>query len=309
MALFAGFLLPLPQADDLRSSKEMAFFENIRPCLDESLFFDKDLTVLTENYKRKPFFMHREYTGTKNENESSFLSLLQYLSKIQVLEGDVLVIVGGTWNYRQLRLINELYPGLEFNLWSCKVSDLGFDARLSFNVEKKYGFPTKDTYSDSSRVHVFSEFRSNQSSNILKDLETQMAVVEACGPLTASVRFRPPFCKNSDVREITYFDGEVTTIPYSCPSGTAVRIFLERTPDGQFKKANYDVFEFDQILNHYNTEVRSLRVWQYKEKRMSFDDCYKAAIIDEIQKNHSFEKLWNDISNACSFRGTITPKL
>jgi len=241
MALFAGFLLPLPTADDLRSSKEMAFFENVKSSYDEAFFFRKDLTVLDENYKRKPFFMHREYASIKNENESTFLSLLQFLSKIRPEKDDVLVIVGGTWSYHQLKLVNGLFPNLELNLWSCKLSSCDFDPRLSFNVEKKYGFPTPETYSGA-RVHVFSDFRSSHSFNILNDLETQRVIVEACNPVTASVRFRPPYCKNSTVREIEYFDGEITTTPYACASSTAVRIFFERREDGSYGKATYDVF-------------------------------------------------------------------
>ena len=327
-----SFMLPLPSPGQLHCSKELAFFANVSIENDTTNSFEENLCLVTQQSKKKSFKPYREYCMHENESESSFLSLLQYLQQTNLIgtmssgQTNYLLLIGGTWRAAQFLLLEELCPNLEVHLWSSKIEN---STQLPSFVKRKYGFPSQNTYKDIYPVHVFSELRSYASASIMPDLNAQKTIIDNCHPLTASLRFRPPFRKDFGQDNLAYFDGEMRTICYGGPSNITTRIFLRRqliNGDGEtspsivrraalqeeieaYPKKTYALFDFEQILNHYNTEVRSIKRWNYNNFKGSFDDCYRTFILESVLDTDDLEEItvfWDRIVNAC--RG-LSPKL
>jgi hypothetical protein len=296
MNRLSSFVLPLPDPGELRSSKEIAFFGTVE-CSVEAGLFCEELCKLSEQSTRKSIYEFRRCCTHNHFSESAFLSLLQFLQKAQPLEGETVIVLGGQWKSSQFWLLKELYPTIQFDLWRCELTDR---EELPPQCRTRYGFPRSQSYSNET-IHFFSNFRSEKTGGLMDDLHIQIKLVQSLGPKTVSVRFRPPLHKDCYTDSIEYLSGEMQTICYESPSSTATRIFA-RNENG-FKLTKYNLLHFEEIMNHYNTELRTTTHWVYNGVENSFDNCYRNLILNDLLgKNcHHKEvrKLWERIVFVC----------
>lgn len=280
----------LPQADSLKNSREISFFSTD---YDQPLAetWSMNYTEINDTAPRKEFDLYRRYGPVCDEECSTFYSLLRFLSESRAVAGEILVVIGGNWRSAQFELLEELFPGLVVHLWLARVLDAPV---LPEKVKKRTGFPSASTYASYESVLLFSDFRSNHFSNIIYDLEFQQKVVDTCVPRAASVRFRPPLKRNFNSNSIIFLEGRVTTNCCSLATDIATRVYVTRAEhhaEGKgFQRKSYNLKEYEEKMNHYNSEVRTCYKYDYRGVRKDFDGAYQDFICELLLGNSSHYK-------------------
>lgn len=270
----------LPQADSLKNSREMSFFSNDYTQPDAECW-SPSLTEINAETPQKEFDLHRRYGIIADEECSTFYSLLRFLCEAKATPGETLVIIGGNWRSAQFELLEELFPRVTVNLWLARIID---PSNLSSNVKKRTGFPSPATYRSYESLLLFSDFRSSHFSNIMYDFDFQQKVVDTCVPRAASVRFRPPLRRNFSSNEITFLEGRMTTNCCALATDIASRVYVTRDEhyvEGVgFRRQTYNLKQYEEKMNHYNSEVRSCYKYDYRGVRKDFDDAYQDFICE-----------------------------
>lgn len=274
------FSLPLPSPLQNSSDSDIAQIEVRR------VQFDPLLTIINNNSATKDFSYYRHYCEKDFEEESLFISLLQFLLRIREDSPELLVIVGGDWTCAQLELVVELFPSIKtIDCWQCSLD------KTSPIISKKRGFPSFTSYTGV--FYMFLEFKTMRANQILQDMTIQRNIVENTKPTAFSVRFRPPFRQNVPFETIEYFDGIMETICHGMPSSTATRIFSRRERDTYYCK-DYNLYLYECCMNHYNTELRSFWTWEYNGVPGTFDTCYSHYILGKVLGDNCTQE---DIAN------------
>lgn len=300
----------LPQADSLKNSRELSFFSNDYEPPDAETWTPL-LTEINEATPQKEFDLYRRYSAIPDEECSAFYSLLRFLYEAKASPGETLILIGGNWRSSQFEFLEELFPGVTVNLWLARVVDLH---NLPRSVQKRTGFPSAATYAGYESLLLFSDFRSNHFSNIMYDLEFQQKVVDTCVPRAASVRFRPPLRRNFYSQEVTFLEGRVTTNCCTLATDIATRVYVTRdehyTEGVGFRRRIYNLKEYEEKMNHYNSEVRSCYKYDYRGVRKDFDDAYQDFICELHLGQNAFYKEISHLKMRIRFVCTdLSPKL
>lgn len=286
--------MPLPDPGSLHCSKEITFFDNVALKPNPEVFTTASV-LFSETSLRKSLQEFRIYCNHENNLESDFLSLLQYLCQVSPSQNEIVVVLGGTWRVPQFELLNEFFPNITFHLWSCTI----IGNQTTETIRKKYGFPSALSYSGET-IHLFSNIQSENSM-----LAIQTKLIKDLKPKTSSLYFQPPHSYYKASSCIEYFDGEMHPICYGKPFCTAVRLLLK-----DYTLKQYNLLAYEEMLNYYNTELRSTNRWLYKEVLRSFDDCYRNSILWGLLGPGAHYKqvrqLWHRILFVCR---NSTPKL
>lgn len=206
-------------------------------------------------------------------NLSTFLSLLSFMSEEVLSLDGILVIVGCILTDTQLITLHSLFP-MRIDYWK----EVGRRVSVKTeNIRVRLGYPMKDTYTNQ-KVYLFTNICSNVGSMMLSDLSIQRKMCIEIKPVVASIRFRPPFIRNSTFKDYEYMDGEIRTICNSQSSSIAVRLIV-RDP---MVTRNYDLKEYEEMMNYYNTTIKGDVGWTFQGKTMSFDDCYMHHILSAV---------------------------
>lgn len=204
---------------------------------------------------------------------SHFLSLLSFMSEeVQSLDG-TLVIIGCVLTDTQLITLHSLFP-MKIDYWK----EVG--RRMSIkndDIRIRLGYPMEKTYLDQ-KTYLFTNICSNSGCMMLMDLSVQKKICQEMKPVVSSVRFRPPFVRNSNFKDYNYMDGKMRTICSSLSSSVAVRLIV-RDP---MSTKTYDLREHEEVMNYYNTNIKGDLSWMYEGKVMSFDECYLHSILSEV---------------------------
>lgn len=195
----------------------------------------------------------------------TFISTLQYLNDFWTPDVDIVIYVGAAPG-NGVPLLSRMFPSIIFHLYDTAEFRLQESERIIVH-KKEFGLDDINEFKDH-KVMFISDYR--QSTHdvtridiataeriVSQDMQLQREWVMNLRPISACLKFRPPWPLNESVpRYFKYLSGWAYKQAFGSSGSSETRLIIVRQQDGQFKQQDWDIVKYDLQMSYHNSVVR-----------------------------------------------------